>query len=194
MLQLREIMTTDVATLHPEMSLREAVELLASRHISGAPVVANGRVVGVVSTSDLLAFVASPPEEPTPADDAEAAEAEAWRGPLSWDERDEPTTRSLAELWERSAEADEPPEERPRDPDPLREHTVGEAMTPRAFSLPPTADVASAAEYMQVAEMHRVLVMDHGRLVGIVTTSDIARAVAEQRIVRRVYCFDGGNG
>jgi CBS domain-containing protein len=192
MLQLRDIMTTDVATIHPEMTLREAVELLASRHISGAPVVANGKVLGVISVSDLLAFVAAPPEdEAAPVDDeAAAVEDEAWRESLDWDERDEPSSRHLAELWERSGgTAPAEPTEARRQSDLLREHTVAEAMTPRIFSLPPTADVSAAAEYMQVAEMHRVFVMEHGHLAGIVTTSDIARAVAEQRITRRVYCF-----
>ena len=133
--------------------------------------------------------MAAPPDEPAPADDEEAAVAdEAWREPTDWDDRDEPTTHHLAALWEESAgaSAEEPAEPRHRG-DPLREHVVAEAMTPRVFSLPPTADVSAAAEYMQVAEMHRVFVMEHGHLVGVVTTTDVTRAVAEQRIARRVY-------
>ena len=43
MLRLRDIMTTDVVTVSPESTIREAMELFASRHISGAPVVAGNR-------------------------------------------------------------------------------------------------------------------------------------------------------
>ena len=53
MLKLRDIMTRELVTLSPEHSLREAMSILSSRPISGAPVVTNGKVVGVVSLTDL---------------------------------------------------------------------------------------------------------------------------------------------
>ena len=50
-------MTREVVTLSPEDSLRTAVEKLSSRGISGAPVVENGKVVGILSLSDILSFL-----------------------------------------------------------------------------------------------------------------------------------------
>ncbi len=58
MLRLRDIMTTDVATATPDLTLREAMELLTAKHISGAPVIAGGKVAGIFTASDLLSFLA----------------------------------------------------------------------------------------------------------------------------------------
>jgi CBS domain-containing protein len=58
MLRVRDIMTTDVVTLSPDLSLRDAMALLTRRHISGAPVVSAGRVVGVASLTDFADFAA----------------------------------------------------------------------------------------------------------------------------------------
>lgn len=52
--RVREIMTSSVQTMSAHTSIEEAARLLTSRHISGTPVLDGGRVVGVVSKSDLL--------------------------------------------------------------------------------------------------------------------------------------------
>ncbi len=64
MLRLREIMSTDIVTVGPETAIREAMELFAHRHISGAPVVTGSTLVGVVTSTDLMAFAASLPGVP----------------------------------------------------------------------------------------------------------------------------------
>ena len=48
-------MTQDVTTVSPEMPLKDAAELLARHRISGLPVVADGKVVGVLSEADIVA-------------------------------------------------------------------------------------------------------------------------------------------
>jgi CBS domain-containing protein len=50
----KDVMTTPVVTIAPDMPLRDTVALLLERRISGVPVVADGRVVGMVSEHDLL--------------------------------------------------------------------------------------------------------------------------------------------
>lgn len=191
MLQIRDIMTTEVHCVAPETSLRAAMALLATHHISGAPVVAGGRVVGVVSASDILGFALTAPvveeKDPSPVGDVD------WDPPTVWDDEDEPPARYFTELWA-SEEGDvaeritEPPA---NDADPLAEHTVAEVMTPRVIALPPTADVESAAERMKAAEVHRLLVVGvDGGLLGIVTSMDLVRAVADHRIERRRLVFD----
>jgi CBS domain-containing protein len=65
--------------------------------------------------------------------------------------------------------------------DLLAEHTVAEAMSRRVCVIPSGADVASAAAYMLKAGIHRLLVKDDGRFVGMVTTTDVLRAVVSAR-------------
>ena len=57
-----DVMTRDVATVHPEAPLLDAVKLMASRRISGMPVVAGKRVVGVISESDIIQALTPPME------------------------------------------------------------------------------------------------------------------------------------
>ncbi len=50
----REIMTRDVAYVTREAPLAEVAEIMGQRGISGVPVLAEGRVVGIISEKDLL--------------------------------------------------------------------------------------------------------------------------------------------
>ena len=190
MLRLRDIMTTDVLTVAPETSLRTAMELFSAHHISGAPVVAGSKVAGVISAHDIIAFATTAPE---PESDREAPSV-GWTDDDPDDGTEQPR-RLLAELW-----ADAPDEPAGGDGpgaaewDPLGDYTVSDAMTWGVYGLPPTTDVVAAAEQMRSNDVHRLLVMEDGRLLGIVTTMDIVRAVAQNRIVRRTYVFDRGHG
>jgi CBS domain-containing protein len=132
MLRLRDIMTKDVLTVTRDMPMRDAMALLARRHVSGAPVIDRGQVVGVVSSTDLLEFA-----------------GHEWTA--------------------------------------LEEHTVADAMTPTVVSLPPGTPVQVAADLMRTVGVHRVLVMHGNRLVGIVTTTDITNAVADDKLTTRQY-------
>ncbi|RDI74338.1 CBS domain [Gaiella occulta] len=54
-MKVKDVMTTEVVTATPGMSLKEAAGLLAGRGISGMPVVAeDGKVLGVISEADVL--------------------------------------------------------------------------------------------------------------------------------------------
>jgi len=61
MTKIRDVMSRDLVSFTPETGLVEAIEALAERHISGAPVMRGGRVVGVLSATDILEFVATNP-------------------------------------------------------------------------------------------------------------------------------------
>ncbi len=59
-----EVMTQVVVTVEPETPISELVTLLDERSISGAPVVTkDGKVVGVVSRSDLLRAIQKGPDD-----------------------------------------------------------------------------------------------------------------------------------
>ena len=53
-LKISQVMTADVVTFSPDMSMLEALDLIQKNHISGAPVTQNGEVVGIISTEDLI--------------------------------------------------------------------------------------------------------------------------------------------
>ena len=53
-MRVAEIMHTDWPTLDPESTVEEAIKLFAEAHISGAPVVEDGRLVGIITEGDLI--------------------------------------------------------------------------------------------------------------------------------------------
>lgn len=191
MLRLEEIMTTELVSVAPEVSVREAMGLLVTEHLSGAPVVAQNKVVGVVSVTDLLAFAVAPPVIP------EAYEREA-----GWEEIEEQSESvdadDLTATWfaEPDINADTDVAERfnelevPRTRgDRLAQHTVSDVMTRNVCALPPRTRVDTAADFMRRAAIHRVLVMENDALLGIVTLKDIADAVADHKLTERTYVF-----
>ncbi len=57
-----DVMTQVVVTVTPETPIREAVDLLVRRHISGAPIVStSGQLLGLVSMTDVLGAQSSAP-------------------------------------------------------------------------------------------------------------------------------------
>ncbi|HEY8257441.1 MAG TPA: CBS domain-containing protein [Gemmatimonadales bacterium] len=129
-MKVDELMQRNVKTVRSDDSVAEAIVALADAHVSGMPVVDRaGKVVGVVSTTDVL-----------------AAEAESPDGVGGEDD------------WQNT---------------PVRD-----IMTPHPFSIAPGDDVREAARQMLYAEVHRLFVSEGGQVVGIISTSDIVRAVA----------------
>ena len=58
-----DVMTRDVVTVPPHASIRHVAKLLASRHISGLPVLEeSGKLVGMVTEGDLLTYSGTPGE------------------------------------------------------------------------------------------------------------------------------------
>ena len=198
MLRLRDIMTTDIVTLDPNVTIREAMDTFASRRISGAPVVEGGVVVGVISATDLLQLAAALPGVPTERDlgtdmldDVSGDDIDV--EPFPNESRNDPSAMFFTDLWD---DAGASVVERMAVPNTaewnsLEEHTVSEAMT-RApvHSLRPDALVTTAADYMRRERIHRVLVMTGRTLVGLVTTSDITAAVADGKLTTHTYVFD----
>lgn len=53
-MKVRDLMTTDPITTTPETPLKEAARLMVRHKVSGLPVVAGGKVVGIVTEGDFL--------------------------------------------------------------------------------------------------------------------------------------------
>ncbi|MBI4501109.1 MAG: CBS domain-containing protein [Gemmatimonadetes bacterium] len=59
---------------------------------------------------------------------------------------------------------------------------VREIMTPRPVVIRPDADVREAAQQMLYLDIHRLFVEDKHELLGVISQSDVVRAVANAKI------------
>ena len=59
--------------------------------------------------------------------------------------------------------------------------TVEEIMTPRPLTIGPDASVREAARQMLYGDVHRLFVEEAGRLIGVISRTDVVRAFAIQR-------------
>lgn len=182
MVTLHDIMTVDVVTVAPEDTLREVAELLSTEHISGAPVADGDDVVGVISATDIVEFDASTEggagapggERQLAFDDQPGAEL--------WEEGEEPPAAYFARLWEQQDRLDAElgaPARRETDAEPLDRYVAADVMTRTLCAMSPDTPVRDAAGYMLRAGIHRLLVIDDDRLVGVATTTDLMKAVSQ---------------
>jgi chloride channel protein, CIC family len=85
---------------------------------------------------------------------------------------------STTDLLTAEAEVDDPVARQT-----LFENTaVREIMTPRPYTIEPGADIREAARQMLYADVHRLFVAEGDQVIGIISTTDIVRAVATGRL------------
>jgi CBS domain-containing protein len=58
------------------------------------------------------------------------------------------------------------------------QHEIADIMTTATFTVRPDATVRELADFLARGRIHRALVVEDGRLVGIVTAFDVVRAIA----------------
>lgn len=194
MLKLRDIMSSDLLTVSPEASLREAMDVLTRHHVSGAPVVNGTVLVGVITAGDIMAFAAAMPGVPVARDLED--DRDIWDAPgidVDVEAGDEAPAAYFSDLWDdagvdvsdRMATVNGP------EWNALEAHDVSEAMTTQPLvAFPPDTPAEVAAARMEHDGIHRVLVTERGRLIGLVTALDIARAAGEGRLSRKTYVFN----
>jgi len=51
---VREIMTTEAVTVHPDDDIEACMELFTDKHVRHLPVIEKGKVVGIVSIGDIV--------------------------------------------------------------------------------------------------------------------------------------------
>jgi CBS domain-containing protein len=64
----------------------------------------------------------------------------------------------------------------------LEQTPVQDIMTPRPLMIESAAEVQEAARHMLYAEVRRLFVEENGALVGVISQTDIVRAVATGKI------------
>jgi len=67
--QARDVMTREVITVPEDMSIGKAAALLEKHRIKRIPVVRDGKLVGIISRSNLLQGLSLAPANPEPSDD-----------------------------------------------------------------------------------------------------------------------------
>lgn len=158
-MRVRDLMTTLVRTVPPEMTLTELERFLLATRLSGAPVVKDGRLVGVVSRSDVVRQLVVERTQ------AEYAADARFSGLASWHHLPD------LEMTEWISEA-------------VGEHLehvrVGDIMITHVITVAPDADIRDAARLMIKHHVHRVLVVEDGAVRGILSTTDLVRLVATQ--------------
>ena len=146
-----EIMTREPIVVTPTTPLKEAIQILAERHISGLPVVnEEGNLVGVISESDLMwqETGAEPPPYVMVLDSIIYLQ-----NPHKYEQE---IHKALGQ-------------------------TVGEVMTSHVTTIKPQQTIAEAAHVLQQKQVHRLPVLDNaGKLIGILTRGDIIRAMAAE--------------
>jgi predicted transcriptional regulator len=147
-------MNPDIMTVADDMTIEELVRYLVEHEISGAPVVDDqGQLVGVVSMTDIGRNMTEPETNVAP--------------PASTFYRDDLSDSTLENLGARFVEQ--------------WSATVRDVMTPVIYQVPVTAPISEAARIMVERHIHRLLVTQGKDPVGIITSMDLLRMVANMR-------------
>lgn len=148
-----EVMNAKILTVTEGMSVSELATFLVDHEISGAPVEdASGQLVGVVSLTDV-------------------ARATSEKG----GERQADERHHFFLDWQDEKQDDEELEELQFETDELE---VRDIMTPTVFAVEADSTVAHVARTMLEGHLHRLLVLQGTRVVGIISTSDLLRLLS----------------
>ena len=160
-LAARDVMQKGVATLSPEDTIERALALFQDSRIGGAPVVdVGGRLGGVLTLSDV--------------NDDEVREERDARRRGTFDMSD-PVGEELGDELDPGAVFTLKEDYSPR---VLGRALVGDRMTPEVISVTTRTTLADVCAAMVENRVHRVFVTEDERLVGVISTFDVARCVA----------------
>jgi CBS domain-containing protein len=141
-MRLRDVMTHAVHTLQSKQSVEDAIRFFITHGVKGAPVVEQGKVVGLVSEKDIFRALY----------------------PSVTEFYDNP------ELWMEESELEGNAKQ-------VGMKHVSDIMSRTVVSAPPDTPIMQAGAMMLAHRVHRIVVMESDRLVGIATRSDVFRNV-----------------
>lgn len=146
---VRDVMTSDVATLRPDQPIAEAADALAEGRYGAMPVVdASGALVGLLRDEDLIASEAR-------------VHVPTYLMLLGTSVPVPGSMRRFEHELQKLAGA-----------------TVGEVMDSEPTIVAPDATLEDVATLMHESDVTHVPVVDNGRVVGLVARSDIVRFIA----------------
>jgi CBS domain-containing protein len=142
-----DIMTKNVICVTKDADLRDLGKLFLAKRITGAPVIdRDGDICGVISQSDLLYYQLSRDDELVmPSDFYQSARVEG---------------RPIAKGFQI---------------EDVNTATVEEVMTPVVHAVLPSTPVEAIAKLMTQRHIHRVIVRQEMKVVGIISALDVLR-------------------
>ena len=161
-LRARDVMQSTVKTVDPEMTLGELERTPLAEYISGAPVLVGKRVVGIVSRSDIV--------------------------------RQLSVERTLADVArdfyrEGSPSAQAPVDDAARTSEIVAKRLatlrVKDAMIRDLIAVAPDAPLPAVAKLMVEHRIHRLLVTEREVLLGIISTLDLIRLLADGKVTTK---------
>jgi CBS domain-containing protein len=150
----KDLMTTNVKTVDADWPVDRVAEFLIDHEISGAPVVQDGQLVGVISLTDIARYSS------TVGDPASREPASFYRSELeaSYAEEDLENLRVS------------------QGGDTTAEHV----MTPQVYDVNEHTSIQQVAQVMHRSGIHRVFVTTNGEVRGVITAMDMLQVVAEE--------------
>ena len=153
----RDLMTTTITTVGPALTLSGLDATLLREDISGAPVIQEGQLVGIISLSDVVRAVAAVQES------AEEIVARYYH---------EPPFRGVMARGYLPRESEVVGRR-------MAELCVRDAMSTRLITVPPDARVTEVAAQLVRFGIHRTLVAEGEKLLGIISSLDLVQLMAE---------------
>jgi CBS domain-containing protein len=153
-MKIKDVMNKDVITCKPDDPVSVLAKLFKENHISGMPVVEKGKVVGIVSETDLLRLFETP-----------EVSGELWL-PSPFEVIEIPI-RNLVRLEEFKKALED-----------LKLKPVRHIMTKPVYSISPGDSLEEASSRMVKYKVNRLPVLENGKLVGIVARSDIIKGLS----------------
>jgi len=157
-MKVRDFMNKEVFFVKPEFSIFEVAKVFSKIDISGAPVVDKGKVVGVVSISDLTKFMS-----------IKLADAETVVSNPS----------SLSFLLLNFARFSKDSAGFKKEMDRISKTKIKHIMSKNVFCISPDANLFEAATIMDKNDVNRLPVVEKGKLVGIIAKADLLKALVE---------------
>lgn len=151
----RDVMNPVVLTVRDDMTVRELATFLTENEISGTPVTdPSGKLAGVVSLRDIVEMAAEEAEEPSGRPQSFSK--------MGWGDRLTPSELSQMHIGNEG---------------PL----VREIMTPSVYTVAADTPVSKVAETMVRGHIHRLVVTERGKAVGIISTLDLLKLLTSAR-------------
>ena len=156
MLRAQDIMNSDFLTVPSSMTIGELTDLFQRAHIHAAPVVDDhGDLVGIVTQEDILYGTMGGDQEAEP-----ASRIHSRSGMLELDDLERMSEDSPG-LWARP---------------------VSDIMTHPAITVQPETELREVCRVMWSVRIHHVPVTNAGTIVGLISSLDLCRAVAEGKL------------
>lgn len=154
-MKIKEVMNKDVIVCAPNDTLAHLADMFKKNHISGIPVVDKGKVVGLVSETDLIKLFRIPEYS-----------NDLWL-PSPFEIIEIPI-RNLVKL-----------EETKKFFENMKLRPVKDIMTRTVHAISPDEELEDASAMMVKHNVNRLPVIENGKLVGIVARSDIIKGLSE---------------